>query len=414
MNNDNYISQSVSVSFIKEDTTKVSQTQNRQSLVSGWRKKLTVLSFRLTIIGIAIKSYNNPWNWIYVPLTLIKLRRKNLGQHFLNKLAYVDNRYYWGLYTPGWNGIPFKRFIAAEMNHVIPVKQKTNRFINAYVAITKKCSLQCEHCYEWENLNKKETLSPDQLKSIVAKIQERGVSQIHFSGGEPLLKVDLLVDLLNSSKKETDFWVLTSGYKLTPENAKKLKTAGLNGVIISLDHFDPEKHNHFRGFKEAYYWVEKGVQNAIANRLVVALSLCASKDFTTLDNLMEYASLAKKLGVSFIQILEPKAVGHYHGKEVSLSTEQISLLEDFYLEMNYNPKYNNYPLISYHGYYQRRQGCYAAGNRSFYVDTDGDINACPFCQTKTGNVLDANFDQSIMELQSFGCQQFIRKDNLKN
>jgi MoaA/NifB/PqqE/SkfB family radical SAM enzyme len=414
MNNDNYISQTVSASFIKKDTTKVSQTENRQSLVSGWRKKFIVLSFRLTIIGIAIKSYNNPWNWIYVPLTLIKLRRKNLGQHFLNKLAYVDTRYYWGLYTPGWNGISFKRFIAAEMNHVIPVKQKTNRFINAYVAITKKCSLQCEHCYEWENLNKKEILSPDQLKSIVAKIQERGVSQIHFSGGEPLLKVELLVELLNSAKKETDFWVLTSGFKLTPENAKKLKTAGLNGVIISLDHFDPEKHNHFRGFKDAYYWVEKGVQNAIDNRLVAALSLCASKDFTTRDNLMEYASLAKKLGVSFIQILEPKAVGHYYGKEVSLSTEQISLLEDFYLEMNYNPKYNNYPLISYHGYYQRRQGCYAAGNRSFYVDTDGDINACPFCQTKTGNALDANFDQSIMELQSSGCQQFIRKNNLKN
>jgi MoaA/NifB/PqqE/SkfB family radical SAM enzyme len=411
MNNDNYISQSVSVSFSKEDTIKVPQTENRQSLVSGWRKSFAVLSFRLTIIGIAIKSYNNPWNWIYVPLTLIKLRRKNLGQHYLNKLAYVANRYYWGLYTPGWNGISFKRFIASEMNHIVPVKQKVNRFINAYVAITKKCSLQCEHCYEWENLNKKETLSPEQLKNIVAKIQERGVSQIHFSGGEPLLKVDLLIDILNNAKKETDFWVLTSGFKLTSDNAKKLKTAGLNGVMISLDHFEPEKHNLFRGFKDAYYWVEKAVQNAIDNQLVVALSLCATKDFTTFDNLVTYANLAKKLGVSFIQILEPKAVGHYSGKDVYLSNDQISLLENFYLDMNYNPKYKEFPLISYHGYYQRRQGCYAAGNRSFYVDADGDINACPFCQSKTGNILDADFDNSISKLQNSGCHQFISNNN---
>ncbi len=411
MNNDNYISPSVTISFTKEDSTTTPLTENKQTLVSGWRKKLAVLSFRLTIIGIAIKSYTNPWNWIYIPLALIKLRKKNLGQHYLIKLAYVNKKYYWGLYTPGWNAIPFKRFIAAEMNHIIPVKQKVNRFINAYVAITKKCSLQCEHCYEWDNLNKKETLSAEQLKSVIAKIQERGVSQIHFSGGEPLLKVDLLVDILNSAKKETDFWVLTSGFKLTSDNAKKLKAAGLNGVIISLDHFEPEKHNQFRGFKEAYYWVEKGVQNAIENQLVVALSLCTTTDFTTLDNLITYANLAKKMGVSFIQVLEPKSVGHYSGKEVSLSEDQIRLLENFYLEMNYNPKYKEYPLISYHGYYQRRQGCYAAGNRSFYVDADGDLNACPFCQSKSGNVLDADFDNSISKLQNSGCHQFTSNKN---
>jgi MoaA/NifB/PqqE/SkfB family radical SAM enzyme len=411
MNNDNYISQRVSVSLVNEESIKIPQTKIKQSLISGWRKKFVVLSFRLTIIEIAIKSYTNPWHWIYVPLTLIKIRRKNIGQHYLNKLAYVDKRYYWGLYTPGWNGIPFRRFIASEMNHVVPVKQSVNRFINAYVAITKKCSLQCEHCYEWENLNKKEVLSPEQLKSIVAKLQQRGVSQIHFSGGEPLLKMDLLIDVLNSAKKETDFWVLTSGFKLTLDNAKKLKRAGLNGVMISLDHYEPEKHNQFRGFKEAYYWVEKGVQNAIDNQLVVALSLCATREFTTFENLITYANLAKKMGVSFVQILEPKAVGHYSGKDVSLSNDQISLLENFYLEMNYDSKYKEYPLISYHGYYQRKQGCYGAGNRSLYIDTDGDLNACPFCQSKTGNVLDEDFDNSISNLQKLGCQQYISNRN---
>ena len=216
---------------------------------------------------------------------------------------------------------------------------------------------------------------------------------------------------MNSAKKGTEFWILTSGLKLTDENAKKLKSAGLNGVMISLDHFDPEKHNNFRGFKEAYYWVQNGVQNAINNKLVVALSLCVTKDFSTHENLMTYAKLARKMGVSFIQILEPKAVGHYLGKDISLSNEQIGLLEKFYLDMNYDPKYKNYPLISYHGYYQRHQRCFGAGNRSFYVDTDGDINACPFCQTKTGNVLDTDFDKSILHLQNSGCPQFYSKND---
>lgn len=414
MNNQKLYNQTVAIpySLIEEKITlETPFTRKRQVLVSGLRKLAVELLFRFTIISIAIKSYNNPWNWFYVTITLDKLRRKAIGEHRLYKLAYVDKRYYWGLYTPGWNGISFKKFIASEMNHIVPVKQKANRFINVYIAITNKCALQCEHCYEWEHLNKKDALSAEQLRNIVAKIQDRGVSQIHFSGGEPLLKVDLLLDVLNSAKKETDFWVLTSGLKLTHENAKSLKSAGLNGVMISLDHFDPEKHNAFRGFKEAYYWVEKGVQNAIDNQLVVALSLCATKDFTTYENLITYANLAKKLGVSFVQLLEPRAVGHYSGKEVSLSTDQINLLENFYLEMNYNPKYKNYPLISYHGYSQRRKGCYAAGNRTFYIDNDGDINACPFCQKKSGRVLDANFDASLNDLQKSGCHQFSQNND---
>lgn len=414
MNNHNVSGSEVAISIPLTEEIDVLETTSaakRQELISGLRKLWIELLFRCTIISIAVKSYRNPWHWLYVTVMLDKLRRKAIGQHRLFKLASVDKRYYWGLYTPGWNAVSFKKFIASEMNHIVPMKQKVNRFINVYVAITKKCSLQCEHCYEWDNLNKKEVLSADQLKSIVAKIQELGTSMVHFSGGEPLLKVDLLVDIISNAKKDTDFWVLTSGFKLTDENAKRLKSAGLNGVIISLDHFEPEKHNDFRGFKEAYYWVEKAVGNAINNQLVTALSLCATKDFTTWDNLVTYAELAKKKGVSFIQILEPRAVGHYAGQDVSLTPEQVKILDDFYLAMNYNKKYKDYPLISYHGYYQRRKGCYASGNRSLYIDSDGDINACPFCQKKTGNVLDDHCSDSILELKNRGCQQFVQNND---
>ena len=51
-------------------------------------------------------------------------------------------------------------------------------------------------------------------------------------------------------------------------------------------------------------------------------------------------------------------------------------------------------------------GCYGSGNRSIYVDTDGDLNACPFCQKKSGNILDENLSESLENLQSLGCQKF--------
>ena len=311
-----------------------------------------------------------------------------------------------GLYTPGWNSAVYKQFIKSQLHDYKKIKGKTNRFNAVFVAITKKCALQCEHCYEWDNLNKKDFLNTDRIKQIVLKLQNQGVSQIQFLGGEPLLKMDVLEQVLLTAKKNTDFWITTSGFKLTDKNAQRLKNSGLTGVIISLDHYLADKHNEFRGFKEAFHWVEEAIKNAHNNNLVVALSLCVTREFISELNLKRYMNLAKNLGVSFVQFLEPKPVGHFANKDVLLRSSEIEILEKFFLKMNFNKTYSSYPIITYHGYYQRRQGCYSAGIKGMYVDTDGDMNACPFCHKKTGNVLDKSFENNIAILKNEGCQNY--------
>ena len=121
---------------------------------------------------------------------------------------------------------------------------------------------------------------------------------------------------------------------------------------------------------------------------------------------MSYMDLAKKLKVSFVQFLEPKAVGHYANKDVYLNQEQIDILEKFFMKMNFTEAYINYPIITYHGYYQRRQGCLSAGKKGMYIDTDGDMNACPFCHKKTGHVLYDNFETNLELLKSEGCSSY--------
>jgi len=382
-------------------------TAYKYQIISGLRMRLIHIWLKLSLIRIAMTCYLNPLDWIRSLQYLVRLRRRFLGDHKLQKMVYVDGKYYMGLYIPGWNSNVYKRFIASQLNDFKPVnKDVVNRFNIVSIAITKKCALQCEHCFEWDNLNKKEVLSDSELHEIVQKIQSKGVSQIHLSGGEPLLKMDTLVNILKKADKSTDFWVLTSGFKLNNTNAQRLKEAGLTGVIVSLDHFVPEKHNAFRHFKDAYYWVEEAVKNANKNELVTVLSLCATKEFISEGNLMSYMELAKKLKVAFVQILEPKAVGHYANKDVCLNQEQLEILENFFLKMNFNANYSSFPLITYHGYYQRRQGCFSAGKKGIYIDTDGDMNACPFCHKKTGNVLDSGFDENLEILKSEGCRSY--------
>ena len=388
-------------------TSTTIDTSIKPQNVTGVRLELIRLRIKLTLLKVIIKSYRNPLDWIRSLRYLIRLRRRFLGNNKVHKMVYVNGKYHIGIYTPGWKSDIYERFIASQLNDFKPVNRgAVTRFNNVFFAITKKCALQCEHCFEWDNLNKKEVLSDSELQGIVKKIQNKGVSQIHLSGGEPLLKMDALVKLLTSADKSSEFWVVTSGFKLSNTNAKRLKEAGLTGAIISLDHFIPELHNTFRHFKDAYYWVEEAVKNANNNNLITALSLCATKAFISEENLMSYMELAKKLKVSFVQFLEPKAVGHYANKDVFLDQEELDVLEKFFKKMNFTEEYSTYPIIVYHGYYQRRQGCLSAGKKGMYIDTDGDINACPFCHKKTGNVLDSNFDMHLATLQSTGCSSY--------
>ncbi|MDB5264071.1 MAG: hypothetical protein JWQ14_3354 [Adhaeribacter sp.] len=137
--------------------------------------------------------------------------------------------------------------------------------------------------------------------------------------------------------------------------------------------------------------------------MVVGLSLCATKAFVTEENLMTYARLASRLGAAFIQVLEPKAVGHYAGLPVGLPATQQKILEDFYLKLNYQAAYRHLPLVVYYDYQRRRAGCAAAADRHVYVDTDGQLHACPFCQKPAGSALEGNLENTLQNIRKAGC-----------
>lgn len=384
-------------------------TTTRTTIISGWRKNYIYSQIIFSLLKIAWECYKNPGDVIKGLHYLRSLRKKFLGDFELKKIAKVDGKYYPYLYGPGYKGDIFKKFMISQLNDFKPVRQETYRFNNVIMAITKKCSLQCDHCFEWESLNKKEILSTAELIEIVQKLQTQGVSEIQFSGGEPLLKVDRIIKILNSADKRfTSFWIDTSGFKFTQENARLLKVAGLTGVFVSLDHFDPALHNKFRGFKDAFYWAETAVRNALEQGFVVSLSVCITREFARRENLLKYMEMAKDMGVAFVQFLEPKAVGHFSGKEVLLLPEHLETVEKIYTEFNFSSKFLSYPFITYHGYYQRRHGCFSGGYKGFYIDTDGDINPCPFCQKKSGNLLEGDIEDTLEALKNSGCGEYSR------
>jgi MoaA/NifB/PqqE/SkfB family radical SAM enzyme len=337
---------------------------------------------------------------------LTRLRQALRARAANRKYVKAAGRYFWDLNCPGWPSLAFDAFVESELGRVRPFPGAPAALQTMMFAITKKCPLRCEHCSEWDALNGKETLAREDLLGILGKFQARGVCQVQLSGGEPLRRFDDLLAAVRAGAAQADFWLLTSGFGLDEARARALRAAGLTGVQLSLDHWEAAAHDRFRGTEGSFAWVVRAAAAARAADLAVCFNLCATRAFVAPENLQRYARLCARLGGGFIQLLEPRAVGHYRGADVELRPDQEAELERFFLSLNHEPSSDRLPLATYHAFGQRRVGCFSAGDRFLFVDTDGRAHACPFCQAPAADCRSAGADEALAAVRGLGCQKY--------
>jgi MoaA/NifB/PqqE/SkfB family radical SAM enzyme len=339
-----------------------------------------------------VRSIKKAWK---LHKQMIQLRQ-DVWNGEMKKIYKVDGKYYYNQYTPAWPSRQYDQLIVQEAKRrVFNLTDHAASFI--FFAITRKCPLRCEHCFEWDNLNKKETFSLKELDAIVDHFKSQGMFQMHLSGGEPMLRVRDIEQLVKKHGRDIDFWVLTSGFNCTRENLKILKQAGLKGIVVSIDHHVEELHDLFRRKEGAYKNALNAIKFAQELKLATAISICVTKSFLDGGNLWHYANFAKRLGVEFVQVLEPRNIGNYKDKDVLLEEHHIATLEEFFLSINHSSETKNYPTFSYHGYHQRRIGCFA-GSRSIYIDSAGNVHSCPFCHTAAYNIKSYLRDEQLIDL----------------
>lgn len=360
----------------------------------------------LSIFMHALKAKKNPLTVIRNLKKFAEKRAKIQGYSKITRFVKSGQKYHFAEQIPGFPSGTFNRFFEAELKRVEGNKERKIMMNTIIFSITNRCPLKCAHCFEWDNLSSHEHLKPGQLITVLEKLKSLGLTHIQFGGGEPLARFDDLLVLIKKAKTNMDCWLLTSGFGLTLEKALELKKAGLTGANISLDHWEETAHNTFRHHGKSFYWVKEAVQNCHRAGIIVSLALCATKEFTTQENILKYYELAKAWNVGFMKILEARKVGRFTGKDVTLSSEQIEMLTNFYLKSYSDDKFRNWPIVMFPGFDQRQVGCLGAGNRYLYIDSKGEIHACPFCQNPVGNALDISFENAIKKLRNNGCQKF--------
>ena len=140
-----------------------------------------------------------------------------------------------------------------------------NSFARPYVVswnLTYRCNLACEHCYldaggtpqvGTENFADRSELGTEECFRVIDEIAAFAPECVTIlTGGEPLLRRDILEIVRRAAERELWVVVGTNGVRITENLAKRLAEAGARGLSLSLDALDPDRHDRFRKVRGAW------------------------------------------------------------------------------------------------------------------------------------------------------------------
>jgi len=156
-------------------------------------------------------------------------------------------------------------------------------------------------------LPKKEILTLEEIERLCDNFIEMGVKKIRITGGEPLVRKDIikLIKKLNLKKKYTNLEeiTLTTNGTLLKDYAKDLKENGVDRINVSLDTINPIKYKKITRFGNLSK-VISGIQEAIKNNIKVKINTVAIKNFNE-NELEELILWTDKLNIdiTFIEVM---------------------------------------------------------------------------------------------------------------
>lgn len=114
------------------------------------------------------------------------------------------------------------------------------------VSVTELCNLRCRYCMPAEGVCKKaheEMLTEDETIAVIEAAAELGVRKIRITGGEPLVKKNIVsLCRRTAAVPGIEEVCLTTNGTLLPRLAKPLRQAGVNRINLSLDTLDADRY----------------------------------------------------------------------------------------------------------------------------------------------------------------------------
>jgi MoaA/NifB/PqqE/SkfB family radical SAM enzyme len=324
----------------------------------------------------------------------------------LQKMIQFGDGYFTSPVLPRYPSRAYDRMVAmGGLNFAAagtPLKQQISMIL---LGITRKCELHCMHCYERGNIGADDTIPISRWKEIIHELQNLGTGVIVLSGGEPMLRYDGILDLLQSGRKDlSDFHLHTSGLGVTLERARELRSAGLIAAAVGLDDVNPGRHDRLRGTKGSYQQAVAAIGAFYDAGILPYTNMCVTRELVRSGDLWKYYELAKELNVGMIEMLEPRPCGGFSSpaNEVLLTPSERKEVLAFFEQANTSSAYKNYPLVYYVAYTEApdKLGCMMGGLSHLTIDSRGNVNPCVFLPVTFGNIMTEDFAPIYKRMRS--------------
>ena len=183
------------------------------------------------------------------------------------------------------------------------LKDSFNRpIISLRLSITNRCNINCLYCHHDGMMLSNEEMTSDEIFKILKLAKDMGVKKIRFSGGEPLIRDDIVEIIEKTSSLDfKDISITTNGIFLK-KYAENLFKAGLNRVNVSFDTLRPKTYEKITSknyLNEAKEGILKAVQVGL-NPVKINMVLMKGINEDEVTNMFEFS---KKNGL-VLQLIE--------------------------------------------------------------------------------------------------------------
>lgn len=260
------------------------------------------------------------------------------------------------------------------------------------VAVSYDCNFSCQHCSAEALKSDRPALSIMEYERIAGDAMKCGVMAFHFTGGEPLLRNDLL-DVIGAFRpRENLISIQTNGWFVTDEFLKDYKSIGGDILCVSVDSAKPFSHDSFR-YKEGSWKKAVGaLELAKVHGFRTLLAATVTHQSMNNGELGALTRFSKELGAVLSLNLAVPA-GNWQGcNDLILTAEDRS-------NLNAHMRANLHVRTDFQSNWRKR-GC-PAFKEKCYLSPYGDVIPCPFIHVKFGNVR----EQSLKEIRKTALRQ---------
>ena len=274
--------------------------------------------------------------------------------------------------------------------------------------MTAACNLRCIHCHAAGGKPASDELSTDEAKRLLRQLSEvSAFRMMAFTGGEPLLRVDLFELLAYSRALGFANTMATNATLIDESIARRLRRCGVVIAAVSLDGFDAETHDFVRGQQGAFDAALAGMRALRQAGIVLHINITAMQynegQMGALMDLVEELETGILLMYQLVPVGRGRGIGH-----AALDLEANERLIRFITRAQRTSRAIIEPVAGpqYWAFLLHRSGirrgpllrlaetafhgC-SAGRGFVYVKPNGDVWPCPFVEVSCGNVRDVPF-----------------------